>query len=98
MLRLFYDESTYIVLYEDADTQAYRTDRFEGWLHQPAEIGPVLFTQHVADVLQPDADRRRWRRCEAGLSTGVLIAIIAAGVIVIGGGVRRWSMRNRTIA
>ena len=24
--------------------QAYRTDRFEGWLRQPAEIGPVLFS------------------------------------------------------
>ena len=44
MLRLFYDESTYVVLFEDADLQAYRTDRFEGWLRQPAEIGPVLFT------------------------------------------------------
>jgi peptide/nickel transport system substrate-binding protein len=44
MLRLFYHESTYVVLYWDADTQAYRTDRFEGWLRQPAEIGPVLFS------------------------------------------------------
>ena len=46
MLRLFYNESTYVVLFEDADMQAYRTDRFEGWLRQPAETGPVLFTQH----------------------------------------------------
>jgi peptide/nickel transport system substrate-binding protein len=44
MLRLFYDQSTYVVLFYDADLQAYRTDRFEGWLHQPAETGPVLFT------------------------------------------------------
>ena len=28
----------------DADLQAYRTDRFEGWLRQPAETGPVVFT------------------------------------------------------
>ena len=44
MLRLFNRESTYLVLLQDADTQAYRTDRFEGWLKQPAETGPVLFT------------------------------------------------------
>ena len=49
MLRLFYDESTYVVLYEDADTQAYRTDRFDGWVQQPTEIGPVLFSNSSPD-------------------------------------------------
>ncbi len=44
MLRLFNRESTYLVLLQDADTQAYRTDRFEGWLQQPAGSGPVLFS------------------------------------------------------
>lgn len=44
MLRLFNTDSTYLVLLQDADLQAYRTDRFEGWLRQPAETGPVLFT------------------------------------------------------
>ena len=44
MLRLFNRESTYLVLLQDADTQGYRTDRFEGWLQQPAGTGPVLFS------------------------------------------------------
>jgi peptide/nickel transport system substrate-binding protein len=44
MLRLFNREATYLVLLQDADMQAYRTDRFEGWLQQPAGTGPVLFT------------------------------------------------------
>jgi len=44
MLKLFNRESTYLVLVNDADTQAYRTDRFEGWLRQPKDTGPVLFT------------------------------------------------------
>ncbi len=94
MLRLFYDESTYVVLYEDADTQAYRTDRFEGWLRQPAEIGPVLFTNssptyiNLTPIEGGGGDG-------GGLSTGVLIAIIAAGIIVIGGGVLL-VVRNRT--
>jgi peptide/nickel transport system substrate-binding protein len=44
MLRLFNREATYLVLLQDPDLQAYRTDRFEGWLRQPAGTGPVLFT------------------------------------------------------
>ncbi len=44
MGRIFYRESTYVVLYHDADTQAYRTDRFEGWLQQPTGTGPVVFS------------------------------------------------------
>jgi hypothetical protein len=44
MLTLFHNESTYVVLYHDADTQAYRTDRFTGWVQQPKDTGPVLFS------------------------------------------------------
>ena len=44
MLKVFNRESTYLVLLQDADLQAYRTDRFEGWLRQPAGTGPVLCT------------------------------------------------------
>ena len=44
MLRLFNTEATYLVLSFDPELQAYRTDRFEGWLQQPADVGPVLFT------------------------------------------------------
>jgi len=44
MLRLFNRESTYFVLTIDPDLQAYRTDRFAGWLQQPDSAGPVLFT------------------------------------------------------
>ena len=44
MLTLFHNESTYVVLYHDADTQAYRTDRFTGWVRQPKDVGPVLFS------------------------------------------------------
>ncbi len=44
MLLMFYEAAPYAVLFEDADVQAYRTDRFEGWVKQPADIGPVLFS------------------------------------------------------
>ena len=44
MLRTMYDSAVYNVIVYEGDLQAYRTDRFEGWLRQPAEIGPVLFS------------------------------------------------------
>lgn len=44
MLRFFNTNATYLVLLQDADLQAYRTDRFTGWTQQPAGTGPVLFT------------------------------------------------------
>ena len=61
----------------DADLQAYRTDRFEGWLSQPAEIGPVIFsntsptyanltpvasTARAAAAADDGGDQRRRRR------------------------------------
>lgn len=44
MLTIFYKDAAYVVLYYSPDLQAYRTDRFEGWLKQPADVGPVLFS------------------------------------------------------
>ncbi|MDP2292057.1 MAG: ABC transporter substrate-binding protein [Actinomycetota bacterium] len=85
MITLFHNESTYVVLYHDADTQAYRTDRFEGWLQQPADTGPVIFTNssptyfNLTPIDGGGGD-------DGGMSTGVLIAIIAAVLVVVVGG------------
>ena len=43
MLRRFYSHAVYHVLYLSPDLQAYRTDRFTGWVRQPADVGPVMF-------------------------------------------------------
>jgi len=85
MLRLFYAESTYIVLFEDADLQAYRTDRFTGWTRQPAETGPVLFsnTSPTYFLLQPIDGGGGG---DGGLGTGALIAIIVGVLVLVGGG------------
>ena len=45
MLTILYDDAVYFPLWYGPDFQAYRTDRFEGWVKQPAEIGPVMFSQ-----------------------------------------------------
>ena len=64
MLKLLYDEAVYFPLWYSPDLQAYRTDRFEGWVRQPAEIGPVMFSNSspsyavltpVGEATDPDA-------------------------------------------
>ncbi|MDH3462564.1 MAG: ABC transporter substrate-binding protein [Acidimicrobiia bacterium] len=44
MLTILHDVAVYIPLYLGPDLQAYRTDTFEGWVRQPADIGPVFFS------------------------------------------------------
>ena len=62
MLKRWYADAGYVVLNTSPDLQAYRTDRFEGWV-QPAgrdRAGPLL--ELVAVVLEPEADRVGGRR------------------------------------
>jgi peptide/nickel transport system substrate-binding protein len=44
MLTRFASTGVYNALYTYPDLQAYRTDRFTGFVRQPAETGPVLFS------------------------------------------------------
>jgi peptide/nickel transport system substrate-binding protein len=82
MIKLFYTEGTYVVLFHDADTQAYRTDRFTGWTQQPTGSGPVLFTNTSPTYFN-------LKPIEGGgggddsSNTGMIIGIIAA-VVVLG--------------
>ncbi|MEZ5255369.1 MAG: ABC transporter substrate-binding protein [Ilumatobacteraceae bacterium] len=83
MLRYFNQHATYVVLLQDADVQAYRTDRFEGWTRQPGEAGPVLFTaspvtyQNLRAVAGGASDG-------GGLGTGALLGIVAAAIAAVG--------------
>ena len=44
MLTRFYRSAVYDVIEYSPDLQAYRTDRFTGWLQQPGKTGPVIFS------------------------------------------------------
>ena len=44
MQNLIYDKAVYDILYYDANTEAYRTDRFAGWQNQPIDSGEPFFT------------------------------------------------------
>lgn len=86
MLTLFYTESTYVVLYHDADTQAYRTDRFEGWTRQPADTGPVLFTNTSPTYwnLTPISSDGGSSSDDSGSNTGLIIGVVVGAVVVLG--------------
>ena len=79
MLTRFYENASYIVLDTTPDLQAYRTDRFEGWVHQPAEIGPVLFSNSSPSYwnLTPIAGGGS----DSGTSTAAIVAIAVVGAI-----------------
>lgn len=93
MLSLFYEKATYVVLFEDADLQAYRTDRFEGWTRQPAETGPVLFTNTSPTYfnLKPIGGGGD---DGGGLGTAALIGLIGGAVVILGVG-GSLAMRSR---
>ena len=82
MLTRFYKGVGYVVLDTTPDLQAHRTDRFEGWVRQPAEIGPVLFSNSSPSYwnLTPIAAAAD----DSGLSSSALVAIAIAGAIGIG--------------
>ncbi len=52
MLTMFHDAAVYIPMYVAPDLQAYRTDTFEGWVNQPADIGPVIFSNTSPSYVQ----------------------------------------------
>lgn len=80
MLERFYDSAVYIVYTVTPDLQAYRTDRFEGWLRQPAEVGPVVFSNSSPTYanLTPIASSADGG---GGMSTGAIVGVVVAVVV-----------------
>jgi peptide/nickel transport system substrate-binding protein len=107
MLTRFYAHHVYMPLYYSADTQAYRKDKFEGWQRQPAETGPVLFSNSspsYATLALASAETGGAESAavvgggddDGGGGAGLIIAIIAVGVLAAGG--LMWAMRRRRTA
>jgi len=85
MLRTFYDSASYNVVSYEGDLQAYRTDRFEGWLRQPAEIGPVLFSNTSPTYANLTLTAGGAGGDDGGLSIGTLLAIAGGGIVILVG-------------
>jgi peptide/nickel transport system substrate-binding protein len=96
-LQRFYDQSPYVVLYMQDTVEAYRSDRFDGWVRQPAETGPIIYTQSDPSyLLVKPISATSGSDDGGGSSTGIIIAVVAAAVILIGGGI--FLARRRTTA
>jgi peptide/nickel transport system substrate-binding protein len=93
MLERMYDSATYNVLYYEPDLQAYRTDRFEGWVRQPADTGPVMFSNSSPSyaALTPLASASDGG---GGVGTGAIVGIAIAAVALIGGAIVLLSRRR----
>lgn len=83
MLTRFYKSVGYIVTATSPDLQAYRTDRFAGWVRQPAETGPVLFSNSSPSYwnLTPIAGGGG----DGGISTAAIVVLVIAGAIGVAG-------------
>jgi peptide/nickel transport system substrate-binding protein len=93
--RVAYENSPEIVLTYPQVLQAYRTDKFEGYVRSP-EDGSVLFTWRVDSYmnLKPVTAAPGTASDEGGISTGLIIAIaavivVAVAAFVLGGRRRR---------
>ena len=78
MLTVLHDAAVYIPLFLEPDMQAYRTDAFEGWVQQPADIGPVMFSNSSPSYvsLAPVGGG-------AGGGAGANLPLIIGGVAVV---------------
>src|SRR3954470_18351565 len=88
MLTRFYESATYVPLDYEPDLQAYRTDKYTGWIRQPAESGPVLFnnsSQTYANLKPVAASATSSGGGGGGGGSGAIIAIVVAAVVVLGG-------------
>jgi peptide/nickel transport system substrate-binding protein len=83
MLTRFQQNATYDVLYTYPDTQAYVRGRFEGFVRQPAKIGPVVYsnTSPSYALLKPVSASSGG---DDGGGSGTIIAIIVAAALALG--------------
>ncbi len=93
MLTYFHDADVYFPLYVAPDMQAYRTDTFEGWVRQPKDIGPVMFSNSSPSyvLLTPIGGSSSGGSNNVLLIVGIVAAVlILAGVLLV--------MRRKTTA
>jgi peptide/nickel transport system substrate-binding protein len=86
MLTRWAQSAVYDVMYTDPDLIAYRKDRFTGWVKQPAETGPVIFSNSSPSYarLKPVTASASGGGDDGGGGSGGIIAILAVAVVALG--------------
>jgi peptide/nickel transport system substrate-binding protein len=99
MQQVWYQEIPEVVLWNDNDLQAYRSDRWTGFVQQPAaeqgREGAVLYQYGLYSYLsiKPKSASAGTQSGSGGVSAIVWIAILVAAIVIIGGVM---FMRRRT--
>jgi peptide/nickel transport system substrate-binding protein len=90
MQEIYYKDISQVVLWNDNDLQAYRSDRWEGFVHEPAPDengngGSILYQSglHSYLTIRPIAGAGTSTSSGGGISAGLWIAILAGIVVVI---------------
>jgi peptide/nickel transport system substrate-binding protein len=97
--KLAYDQAPYAVTYYYDDLEAYRTDRFTGWVHQPANNGALLFqygTWSYRNIRPVSSASGASGSSSSGSSTTVIVLVVLVVLVLAGGGVV--ALRRRTTA
>jgi peptide/nickel transport system substrate-binding protein len=84
------------VLYTEPELQAYVKGRFDGFVRQPAEIGPVIYQQTSPTYALLKPASASGGGGDDGGGSGAIIAIVA--VVVLGGVVALVMTRRRRTA
>lgn len=104
MLTRFYKQAVYMPLYTYADLEAYRKDKFEGWVRQPEGTGPVLFsnTSPTYASLELSSASNVGGGAEGGGDDGggggAGLIIGGVAIVVIGAAGVAWAMMRRRSA
>ena len=86
MLQRQAEWGVYQTLYTEPDTQAYVKDRFEGWVRQPAETGPVLYSNTSPTYARLKPVSATASGGDDGGGSGAIIAIAVVAVLAVGAG------------
>jgi peptide/nickel transport system substrate-binding protein len=86
MQEMLYEAAPYLVTVYDQIGEAYRSDRWEGFVPQPNPGGVLLIQYGIANYLNitPVTAADSGGNTDEGMSAGTLIALVGGGVVVIG--------------
>jgi peptide/nickel transport system substrate-binding protein len=100
--KMIYDAAPYVLTYYYDDLEAYRTDRFTGWVPQPAGNGALAFYygtysyQNIRPVTAADGGDASSSASGGGSSATIIVLVVIVVVAIAGGGFL--AMRRRTTA